>query len=69
VHETGAPARRIQQIVAVVDLPRSGEQGIDGYPELRLVTEVDDLVYRGDLQDWDIRTQPGDGGDRRPENG
>lgn len=44
MHKASASGRRTQQVVAVIDLPCSGEQGIDGYPELRLKTEVDDLV-------------------------
>jgi len=49
VHEARASGRRIQQTVTVVDLPRSGKQGVDRYSELRLVAEVDDLARRRKL--------------------
>jgi len=48
VHKTGAPARRIQEIVAVVNLPRFCEQRVEGYAESRLVAKVDDLMHRRD---------------------
>jgi hypothetical protein len=49
VHETAASGWRIQEVVAVVDLPCSGEQGIDRYSGTRLIAEVDDLVRERDL--------------------
>jgi hypothetical protein len=44
MHETRGPGRRIQEGVAVIDLPRSSEQRVEGYPELRLPAEVNDIV-------------------------
>ena len=49
VHETGGPGRRVQESIAVIDLSRSSEERIEGYPELRLPAEVNDVVGGGNL--------------------
>jgi len=47
MHETRGPGGRIQESVAVIDLPCSSEQRVEGYPELRLPAEVNDVVSGG----------------------
>lgn len=49
VHQTTAPGWRVQENVAEIDLPCLREQRIHGYPVLRLIAEVDDLVGERNL--------------------